>query len=196
MKLRFGKTKMLSALVSLMLLGQSCGPSKGTETGDPGVEIYLSSYSESQGSTMLDLFVPKALATVSNVSMCFHQIRFKKDPSSSDPGENVNLSAGFSQWSPAGTSLGIFDIPPGDYQRVDLFLKDECGEDLSLSIVNDNGTFTASSPITLRFRGSFTISADSASLGLVVSPMVGFFNGVTSNDQLKPGIENIEGGIE
>lgn len=196
MNLKFTKKILLKSLLFVGLLGQACGPSKGTETGDPGVEIYLSSYSQSGSSALLDFFLPKAFAAVSSVSMCFHQIRFKKDQSSSDPGQNVNIAADFSQWSPEGTSLGVFSVPPGAYQRVDLFLKDECDEESSLMINNDSGTFVTTSPITIRFRGSFTISEDSQSLGLVVGPLVDFFDGVTSNNQLKPGVESIEGGIE
>lgn len=181
-------------LVLSLPLYQNCKSQDGTDTGEPGLTLQLSSYEQS--TALFNYFVPKAFAEVSGVAMCIHQVRFKKDNSSNSPGENINIELGRVDWNPAGTTLTSLDVSPGDYRRLDIMLRDDCQESFSLVIQNTNGEFVVENPIILRFENEFTVDGLPGELVLDVSPFIDFFDGVSSSAELETGVSNISGGIE
>lgn len=172
---------------------QNCGPNDGTDTGDPSVQLELSSYSTQ--ASWVDAFIPKAFANVNSVSMCIYQIRFKPTSSTGNQGLNIIFDVNDVQWSPSGTSLGTIQIPEGEYDRVDIMVKDDCGENLSILIQNDNGQFSNDSPLTLRFRGLIEVNSSTDVITLGVAPFILFFDSIDSNADLNAGVQNIDGSL-
>lgn len=191
--------KTLTALLILMFTivsFQNCEqPNKGTtlrgtETGDPSFNLRLSAFDQ---QALIDYLIPKAHANVTGVALCIHQIRFKANNDANDPGVNANIEVGYIELNPSGTDLGAIDVEPGMYTRIDIMVKDQCSENMSLAIQNDSGTYTSTQPQILRFTGDITIDSETRSLTLNIVPFVNFFNGVMSNGELDSGTQAIEG---
>ena len=182
----------LYILLAVNFLFISGCENNGTETGDPGFTTRFSSFSDSQ-ATWVDFILPKAFAAVTTVQMCIHQIRFKADNSSDDPGENANISVGFIELNSSGTDLGDLSVAPGSYRRVDIMLKDECGEGFGLSVTNDSGSYQLESPKILRFEGDFEVTLGGDDLVLNIPNFINFFDSVTSDADLEGGVESVIG---
>ena len=178
-------------LVTASLFMCSC-ENDGTETVDPGFTISFSGFSDSQ-AMWKDLLLPRAFAAVTSVKMCIHQIRFKADNSADQPGENANIEVGFVELESEGTDLGNLSVAPGSYRRIDIMVKDDCGESFGLSVVNDGGTYELQSPKILRFEGDFEVESGSGDLVLNIPNFINFFDGVRSDSDLADGVESISG---
>jgi hypothetical protein len=133
---------------------------KGTDTGNPSMQMLFSAYQA---------------ASVSQVTLCVHQIRFKSDNSSGETGENTNISAGLVTVLPNGTVIGDISVKVGTYRRIDVMVKDQCGTGNSIMIQNGNGTFSSSQPLTLRFIGELQVDVFSSALTLGITPFIGFW---------------------
>ena len=181
--------------LALMLLGPVACENDGTETGDPGFTLQFSSFESSQASWQ-QIFLPRAFAEVSQVKMCIHQIRFKADSSAEDAGENANISIGYVELNSQGTDLGEISVAAGAYRRVDVMVKDDCGEGFSLSISNDNGTYQLQQPKILRFEGAAFVVQGTEGVILQIPNFVDFFDSVSSDSDLESGVESIQGVLQ
>ncbi|MEQ1878562.1 MAG: hypothetical protein ABL958_18110 [Bdellovibrionia bacterium] len=169
--------KLLGVFTAILVLA-GCQPPKGTETGNPSMRVQFSAFAQSTQS----------------VSLCIHQIRFKSVNSEGETGENANVAVGVVTMSPSGTTVADTEsVRPGTYRRVDIMVKDSCGNGKSISVTNGSGTFSSNKPLILRFIGEFEFSILAQTLDLEVGPFTAFFDTVTSDAQLENGVETVEG---
>lgn len=179
----------LMAIVASSFLISAC-ENKGTETGDPPFTLSLSSYGDDANA--FHWFFPKAYAMEGEIALCVHQIRFKKDNSSEEPGENININIKeMIVTSSEGTDISTLNLSPGTYRRVDLMVKNNCGTGNSIEISNTNGDFSLSSQKILRFNGTFEVTEDLEKLVLPFRDFVDFFENVSSDNELDNDIETI-----
>lgn len=189
------KVKTVLLLVTFTLvsvLGTGCTEEQNMAT----VGLSYGGYSTAKFN-FFDLFLPKAHANVSSLTFCFKRLRFKRniedelDAETSE--DNVDFDLGEVTIDASGTYLGEVVIPEGEYKRIEFDLEDTCPSGNSISLTNDNGTFTSQDRITIKFEGLFTAS-DSGTLTLAVQDILNAMNLYDgSGDSLKDTAEAIVG---
>ena len=191
MKMNMKKFWLILLMSFTVVTHQNCGDSDGTDTGDPGLRLELEAYSEQ--TALINYLIPKAYADVSRVAMCVHQIRFFADNNSSTPGENAVIDIDYIEWNSSGTDLGKIDVQPGDYRRIDIMVRNDCDNGASITIQNDNGEFSGTQPMILRFIGETTVGNSGGTLSLSVESFIDFFDTVTSDNDLSAGVRSVSG---
>ena len=119
-------------------------------------------------------------------------MRFKA--SDSDLGSDVVLELGEVIIKPEGTPLGLIRISNGNYKRIEFDLEKDCDGTTkpSVSLLNDNGTYSTQDRITIRFEGDF--SPSSGDLGMFVQNFINVLKNYTPADgDLKDVLESISG---
>lgn len=178
----------------LFLLG-GCGP--GTTTGNPVTSPVQVRMEDKQPLAWLkkgmDAFIHPAYAALSNVKFCFKRLRFK--PDSTTTGSNFDLVLGEVDINPAGTNLITVSVPNGTYERIEFDLETECdgtpGKP-SVTLTNGNGTFTTVDRTTIKFDGSYTVSA-AGTLTLDIDPLLDALDLITADNQIKTSLEAAPG---
>lgn len=130
------------------------------------VHVSLSSYAVAKVGP-LDFIFPKAYAAISSVKFCFKRLRFKRLLPHDAPdtsADNIDLSLGELDIAASGTALTTISVPADTYKRVEFDLEPNCVNpgDNSVTLVNDNGSFSSASTITIKFDGTFVVSGEEA----------------------------------
>lgn len=156
------------------------------------VSMQLGSYTTASFS---NFFIPNAHAAVSDMTVCFKRLRFKKDINDASTAEtsddNIDLTLGLVTLSNAGTSLGNVSVPAGTYYRIEFDLEPSCNGN-SVSLSNDFGIFNTNDRITIKFEGTFVVDG-SESLVLGVQDILSGANAYNGSEELKVALENISG---
>lgn len=182
-------------LILLFLLITGCAQStgeSGTTTGDPLTDVSFEPYSPSIAQSIRKLIIKDAFAGVNDLSFCFKRIRFKD--SDADLGSNVDLELGEVVINEEGTPLGQVQIAEGIYRRVEFDLEKNCDgtNKPSISLINDNGSFSSEDRITIRFSGEFNPAQDD--LNMFIQNFINVLKNYTLSDgSLKDVLEDIEG---
>lgn len=188
--------KNLFLLTFLIIATTACSP---TTTGNPATPkhaVALRMEDERPFAMMkkaFDLFIPSAHAAISNAKFCFKRLRFKPDPFTA--GSNVDLELGLVDINPAGTNLLTVSVPEGVYQRIEFDLDKDCTGvpgNPSVEFTNNNGSFISQETITIKFNGSYTVSA-AGTLTLNIDALFFAMDFVTANTQIKTALENAPG---
>lgn len=187
--------KTLLLILSLSVFLFSCG---GTTTGNPLSEPVNVRMVDQQPFALLKrswdlLFIPEAHAAATQVKFCFKRLRFKPDSSTS--GSNYDLTLGEIELDPAGTNLVTVNVPRGIYGRIEFDLENECdgtpGKP-SVSFVNGVTTYSTQDHITIKFEGTFEVSAAST-VTLDVDLLLDALDGVTNDGDIKTSLEAVTG---
>lgn len=176
----------ISFLMAALLAGfNNCGR-EGTTTGNPLVELRIAGYDP-------NLKVGKGLSaqSVQALTMCFKRLRFKQ--SAADGDDNIDLELGEVTLLPGGTSLTAVEIPAGTYTRIEFDLEDGCGTSRSLLVQNDNGTFSTTDGVEIRFDGTFTRGSGAQVLELNIQAISSALNTVTNDSQVRGQAESAGG---
>ncbi len=187
--------KTIFIIISLLLTVNACGP---TTTGNPVKKQSVALRMEdTQPFAYLwkasELVIPSAHAAVSNTKFCFKRLRIKLESSSAV--SDIELSLGQVDIDPSGTSLLTVQVPEGTYRRVEFDLEKECdgvAAKPSVTFTNGNGTFSTQDTMTIRFDGSYTVSA-AGTLTLDIDPLFDALDLVTADNQIKTSLENAPG---
>ncbi len=177
-----------------MFISFSCGPGGGgTTTGNPvTVKMEFAAYNNSLARQISNFFIPEAHAALASLKMCFKRVRFK--PQESSIGDNVDLELGEIEIKQEGTPLSDVSIPEGLYKRVEFDLAKDCDNTTkdSVTVANDNGTFTSQDTITVKFEGEFRPS--DGDLTLFVQNIVDVVKDYQASDgELKNVLEGVSG---
>lgn len=185
----------------LMMTFYSCQPpeeSKISKSKKHPVNVNFSSYTVAKFSPA-DLFFPKAYAAISDLKFCFKRLRFKRDlpegVESTD--DNVDLELGEQQISSSGLNLGTVSVPADTYKRIEFDLESDCvaGQTLnSVSLVNDFGTYSSGSTITIKFDGTFVVDG-AESVNLDVQNIMDAANAYDGTGTLKDALEAVSGNL-
>ena len=181
---------LLSTIYSCNPLSQ--GGDGGTTAGDPKVDVTFEPYEASLVSKIQNLFIKDAYAGVNNLSFCFKRIRFKS--SDTDIGSDIELDVGEIIVKPEGTVLGQVEVMSGTYKRVEFDLQKDCDGTTkpSISIMNDNGTYSTEDRMTIKFEGNFDSSKED--LGMFVQNFIDVLKNYTPADgELKDVLEGVSG---
>lgn len=181
-------------LLALFLTIGGCGP--GTTTGNPVAPIELRMVDKQPFAWIkntLDALISPAHATVSNVKFCFKRLRLK--PDSVTDGEDFELALGQVNIDPNGTTLLTVSVPPGIYQEIEFDLTKDCdgvaGKE-SVSLTNNNGSFSTIEDMTIEFDGNYTVNS-AGTLTLDIDPLFDALVLVTANSQIKSSLEDANG---
>lgn len=181
---------MKHILLSLLLvLVSACAQNNGTSTGNPMVDLKISSYN----STMSQ----KALTTVTTLSVsslkfCFKRLRFKQTADAT-VSENQDFYLGEVTISNLGTDLTGVEIPVGTYSRIEFDLEPNCPSGKSIELTNSNGSFSTDSTITIRFDGTFVHTELDQTLNLNIQQIVSSLNTVASDSDVRAKAEAASG---
>lgn len=183
-------------LTSLMLVNliacQDNSSSPVSSTPSYPVSMQLGGYTT---ASLKNLFIPNAHAAVSDLTVCFKRLRFKKDISDVSTAEtsedNIDLALGLVTLSDAGTSLGTVSVPEGTYYRIEFDLEPTCNGN-SVSLINDFGVYNSADRITIKFEGTFIVNG-SESLVLGVQDILNGANAYNGAGSLKDSLENTSG---
>jgi len=145
--------RLLSFLLIYLILN-SCGSSGGTEPSAIAT-VKLSQYNNTD---------------ITNLEICPHRIRFKTSEDDADNDEDntdlASLSIGAITLTSAGKVIADVSVKEATYSSVEIDLNTSCTSGKSLIFTNDNGTYSSTEKITLRYtgelkiNGSFTLSLD------------------------------------
>lgn len=161
------------SLLLIFIIAASCGKNSddkdntgGTTTGNPTlVNMRFASYSSfSQNNMILAL---NSTSNLSTLTFCFKRLRFKSDTSSS----NIDIELGEVTINQEGTDLSTVEVPKGTYTRIEFDLEKDCENNNadSVSLVNDNGTFSTDDRITIKFEGEIILNQSSKDLDLYIN---------------------------
>ncbi len=181
-------------IYTIFFLFISCAPGGGTTTGNPvTIEMSFSSYENSLISKLSNIFISPAHASLSELKFCFKRVRFKVYDSS--VGKDLELELGEVSINQEGTDLGTVEIADAIYRRIEFDIAKNCDGDnqSSVTILNDNGTFSTDDGITIRFDGEFKAN-EGGELVLIVQNVVnGIKNYKASDGEIKDILENLSG---
>ncbi|MEZ4873402.1 MAG: hypothetical protein R2827_14425 [Bdellovibrionales bacterium] len=195
-----GRKKIMSIVVaawfSLGAVFMAGCDEANTDGGQVAIALEYGSFTTAQFK-LWDLLIPQAQASVSDLRMCFKRLRFKKagEEDAADPSldnDNVDFNLGEVSVTSAGTSLGTVVIPEGEYVRLEFDLESDCAGGYSLLVSNDNGTYSTTDRITIKFEGSFTANSD-GTLTLAVQDILNGLNAYAGVGGLKDAAEAISG---
>lgn len=185
--------KLNLLLIFLILFSFSgCGPG-GTGTGNPVTVRMIDNQPFAWLKKSFDTVLPSANAAVGNVKFCFKRLRFK--PDSSTNGSNFDLAIGEVDIDPNGTNLLTLKVPSGTYQRIEFDLENECdgitGKP-SVSFINNNGSFSTTDRMTIKFEGIFVVDG-TETLDLNIDALLDNLELVNNNNQIKINLESATG---
>lgn len=183
----------LGLLFSIALIGCKANQSS-TETAT--VSMQMGTYTTAQ-SFWLDLLLPKAHASVSDLKFCFKRLRFKtalEDTASPETSEdNIDFNLGEVTIDSQGTYLSDIVVPKGIYKRVEFDLESDCLSGNSVQLVNNNGGFSSSDRITIKYEGELVIDGD-GTLTLDTQPILDAMNNYNgSGSSIKDTLEAVTG---
>ena len=180
----------LVALIACKEQGQD-----NTSTQKSRVDISLGSFTTSKWSP-LDLIIPQSMAAIGTLRLCFKRVRFKLSDTDDLGGddENIDFFIGEVDISDAGTVLGQVEVPAKSYKRIEFDLEDGCGTGNSLELINDNGVYTTSDRITIKFAGNFE-ATDGSSVVLGTQAIMDQLNNYSGSGSLKDAAETISGNL-
>lgn len=182
-------------LLSLLFTLTAC--SGGSTTGNPVRRNVSVSMQDQQPFAWIqnisDAFINRAHANVSSISFCFKRLRFKPDASTS--GSNFDLFIGQVAIDPNGTNLLTVSVPEGTYGRIEFDLEEACDGDPakpSVSFTNDFGMRSTNDRMTIKFEGSYTVSAD-GTLNLDIDALIDNMELVNNDANIKSALESATG---
>lgn len=196
------KITLVTTMIAMIAICASivgCEAEKETDSSEQyTIGIEYGSYTTAR-FFLWDLILPQANASVSELSMCFKRLRFKKaeeedslDPTLDD--DNIDFNLGQVSVSSAGTYLGDIVLPAGEYTRLEFDLESDCAGGYSLMVTNNNGTFSTTDRITIKFEGLFTADSD-GTLTLAVQDILNALNSFNGSERLKDAAEAISGNL-
>lgn len=165
------KKQLTTLILTLGLLSfYSCEQKKESDISSGGsttkhnVNLSMGSYTTASFSP-LSLIIPTGYAVVSDLKFCFKRLRFKRDLPDGQVDtteDNVDLELGEKIISNSGTLLGSVSVPADTYKRIEFDLEPGCDgvATNSVSMVNDNGGFSSTSTITIKFDGTFIVDGE------------------------------------
>lgn len=183
----------LVGLLTVVFVG--CASSDGTSTGNPLVSLSFDSFNSSLAfKTASDV---DAMA-VSNLKFCFKRLRFKIENETSNPDpeqdeDNIDFYLGEVAISDLGTTLKSIALPVGTYKRVEFDLDDDCPSGKSVTVTNNNVTYSTNDRITIKFEGTFVHTGEDSSLGLDVQNFVTALKNINSGNDIKDELEGVDG---
>lgn len=147
--------------------------------------------------SLLQMWIPRAEAAVTSATLCFKRLRFKfnetDDGDDDDDSENFDVNLGEVSLSPSGTKLIDVSVPTGVYRRIEFDLKDECGSDRSVLIVNSSGTFSTDEDVKIKFFGTFNALGAGQRVSMSTQAIINAMNSITSGSQIETQLESISG---
>lgn len=144
----------------------------------------------------MDLLIPPAYANLSGISFCFKRLRF--NPSELVDGSEFVLELGQVAINPNGSNLLTLSVPEGTYERIEFDLEKECDGGVgkpSITFTNDFGVFSTDEHTTIKFNGTFIVSADST-VTLNIDSMLTVLEAITQSDQIQNNLEAIAGDFD
>ena len=160
------------------------------------VNLSMGSYAVAKTSP-LDFLIPSAYAAISDLKFCFKRLRFKRDlpdGQADTSNDNVDLDLGQVNMSTSGVLLGQVSVPADTYKRIEFDLEPNCGGlgENSVDLINDWGTHTSSSTITIKFEGTFVVDG-AENLELGVQNIIDAANAYDGVGELKDALEAVSG---
>ena len=147
-------------------------------------------------SIFSNLIIPEAHAAVSDLRFCFKRMRFKTSITDIDDplvDENVDLDLGQISISAAGTNLGVVNVPPDTYYRVEFDLEPACAG-MSVNLSNDFGVYSSAQGVKIKFDGVFIVNG-SETLNLGVQDILNAANAYNGIGTLKDRLESVSGNL-
>lgn len=190
--------KELPLIILSFILLTSCAGGGGTTTGNPVKTVNVRMQDQQPFSwikKISDSIVPSAYANVSNLSLCFKRLRFKPVENDSTGAENIDLELGLVSINPSGTNLISVSVPEGEYRRIEFDLEDGCdgnNSTPSVTFINNQGTFSTSDKMTIKFDGVFIVDADK-NLDLNIDAILDEMETVTLSSTIKSQLESVTG---
>lgn len=192
------RLRMAAAAIGVLVLSLGCGESN-SDNENAVVTLQVGSYSSAQFK-WFDLLVPRAHAAVSSLNVCFKRLRFKPvdensdDLDPTDDEDNIDFDLGQMDLSSAGTTLTSVVIPEGVYRRIEIDLENHCAGGNSIELTNDQGTFSSTERITIKFSGTFTAS-DTVVLQLGVQDLIDALNAYNGSGSLRDVAQGVSGSM-
>lgn len=183
----------LGMILTVALIGCKSNQSS-TETAT--VSMQMGTYTTAK-SFWLELLLPKAHASVSNLKFCFKRLRFKtalEDTVNPETAEdNIDFNLGEVTIDSQGTYLSDIVVPKGIYKRVEFDLESDCVGGNSVQLVNSNGGYSTTDRITIKYEGELIVDGD-GTLTLDTQPILDAMNSFNgSGSTLKDTLEAVTG---
>lgn len=192
------KYAALSVSILVALEMSACAPKSADSPA--AIQLQMGSYTTAQNKNLLwKLFGPtEAQAAVSSLKMCFKRLRIKADDVDSaapaTDASNRDFLIGEVNIGTGGAALGMVSVPKGTYRRIEFDLDTNCPSGKSIQLTNANGSFSSTSGMTIKFRGTFVAGAD-GTLTLGVQTILTALNSFNAPSDLKTSVEAISGNL-
>lgn len=158
---------------------------EATRSGNPSVTIVID-----PATRPSSLMVAQGLLVAPSADLCVKRLRFRKSDGIGE--ENIDLNLGVLRINGGAQELDRIELSAGTYTRVELDLQDRCGTSSSLSIHNDQGSFSTDDRISIRFDGTINLSGGEQ-LRLYLGRILDGLANVSAADQIKDAAESVGG---
>lgn len=159
MKNTLAKSLNVITISALLLLNVACKEESAPLTKNTArISLQMGSYSVASYN-IFDLLFPQAHAAIGSLTLCFKRVRFKLADTDSVSGQDDNVDFNIGEISVDGgvVDLGSLELPKGKtYKRLEFDLESSCAGGKSIDLVNDNGSYSTTDRITIKFTGTFT----------------------------------------
>lgn len=139
---------------------------------------------------LIDLFLPRAMAVGFGAlppppSIDPTQQAVGAPPPPSTPVATLDFTPAMKILPPAGSGLGEFNLPLGQFSQVEMVLDGSCQGGQSMVLTNAHGTHSTTSTIDMIFSGNVVISNDTQKLVIDISNQILLLENATSGSVLE-----------
>ncbi|MGE4134016.1 MAG: hypothetical protein AB7F86_20435 [Bdellovibrionales bacterium] len=178
----------IAAISVVVLSFQACDPNKmgfraaGNSPGSGGKSLMLNggTTTDNPKPTIGLEVAPFAGDGAPLVFLCVAEIRL------SEQTIRFDQNKGQPRWlalDPAGTWIESIDVPTGQYQGLEMRLKEECGG-RSAIVINSHGEFHIAREMSLHFDGAISVSGSLSNLNLDMGPMIDALSSATTRSEV------------
>lgn len=174
----------------ILLLHQNCRGVIGPQTTDGSNPALLGSGGTDVGNPLTFQSVTfssydhlAAPIADTSATICIRKIMFLEGEESSGPEKQI-FTVGESHIMAQGQKILDLELKKGAYEKIEILIKNECGDNKSGLVRNQHGDFATHEDIELKFSGDFNITQDSI-IELGIEELVIGLSGVKSDEEIR-----------
>ena len=182
MKTSFFSLRGISVLLGILAF---CGCSNKNNGGTVGGNPAVTNVTVQMG--------PNTNADVSVLNLCISSLQLV--PQGGGSPVVIATNTGLASVSSANTTLTQARVTQGNYQQINAVVSSGCGSASSFSWTNLNGSFNASSSVTMSFTSSFAVNSSTTSLVLEVQAFANQLAAAASSSQGATALSSTSGTV-
>lgn len=199
MKIYIKNLTVVLSLIFIILFYNNCQPLDSKKD----TRQNLNAASEGGGGTVIgnpiaehsvkfsEFQTQEVLQNEPQISICLFKVYFSEGKGAS---EDYSINIGRIDLKPEGTALGVFDLPEGQYNKVEFIGKGRCEDKYSVSVFNQNGMWQTQEDIELKFYGNFHVGAKTQ-IVLEVQGLADMLGEVNNDEQIVKAFKSFQGTI-